>query len=69
MPLCNATQLQCIKNISKTSTCLPPCSGVIVTSFLKSSSLKNIDHLVSKDVTAYRKYTKWFQFPSNLKGM
>ena len=48
--------------------CLPPCSGLMLTSFYKNEKNKNFDHLTSNELIGYKKMTKWHNFPSELKG-
>ena len=50
------------------SRCLPPCSGLIITSFVKSEKQKDLDSLISQEIFAYDKYKKGFTYPSSLKG-
>ena len=49
---------------------LPQCSGLIVSSYYKSDSNKNLDSssLSPSDLSAYRKYMKWSKFPSEIQG-
>ena len=61
--------MSCIKNVEvDTSKCLPPCSGIILTSFFKSKQTDNLESKISETLSAYGKYTKWSTFPSELKG-
>ena len=48
--------------------CLPPCSGMILTSFSKMESEDNIEQFMPDLVAAYKNYTKWSKFPSAIKG-
>ena len=68
IPLCTVNQMECINTANISSDCLPPCSGSILTSFSKSINGKNLLSILSREIDAYRKYTKWSQFPSDLKG-
>ena len=62
-------QLNCTKKIEvEFSKCLPPCSGLVVSSFSKSESNKNLEDLVYNEIVSYEKYTKWSQFPGGLEG-
>ena len=68
-PLCSAVQLNCTKKIEvEFSKCLPPCSGLVVSSFSKSESNKKLEDLVYNEIVSYEKYTKWSPFPGGLKG-
>ena len=49
--------------------CLPPCSGLMLTSFDKNDQNMNLDNILSKELNAYKKFTKWHNFPSELKGL
>jgi len=51
------------------SDCLPPCSGLIISSFTKTDGTKNLESLIDDKFAAYRKFTKWFKFPSGIKGV
>merc|ERR1711868_78211 len=59
--------MECVNTANTSSNCLPPCSGSILTSFSKSINGKNLLSILSREIDAYRKYTKWSQFPSDLK--
>ena len=71
-PLCSSNQLECVHNVRVDTRreCLPPCSGLSVTSFSKSNQMKNIEDLISsKDIAAYNKYTNRVTFTlPGLKG-
>ena len=68
-PLCSGAQLDCVQNTTvDTSTCLPPCSGLFVTGFSKSEQGTDSLQLDRATLKAYRNYTKWSAFPSELKG-
>ena len=68
-PLCSGAQLDCVQNTTvDTSTCLPPCSGLFVTGFSKSEQGTDSLQLDRATMKAYRNYTKWSAFPSELKG-
>ena len=62
-------EADCVNNITVDSkNCLPPCHGLILTSFTKSESKRNLNSEVVKNLIAYRIYTDWFEYPSALKG-
>ena len=44
------------------------CSGLIVSSFIKSAQNTNLITLSSSDTAAYQKYMKWSEFPLEIKG-
>ena len=70
-PLCSSKQLECVHNVRVDTSreCLPPCSGLSVTSFSKSNQMKNIEDLISsKDIAAYNNYTNRVTLPGGLKG-
>merc|ERR1712079_942421 len=53
-PYCTEEQLKCVEKINlDEDICLPPCSGLIVTSFLKSEVNKKLTSLNQNDVSAY----------------
>ena len=61
--------MDCINNISNvnTSECIKPCSGLIVTSFIKTQEDRKIDNwlTVLEDYKAYKKITP---FPIDEQG-
>ena len=64
-PVCSSLKyLQCMgKTNVHSSTCLKPCSGLIITSFMKSEQTKNFqDHLPF--IGSYNKYKKITEYPS-----
>ena len=68
-PLCSGAQLGCVQNTTvDTSSCLPPCSGLFVTGFSKSEQGTDSFHMDRATLKAYKNYTKWSPFPSELKG-
>ena len=68
-PLCSGAQLSCVQNTPvDTSSCLPPCSGLFVTGFSKSEQGEDSFQMDRATLKAYRDYTKWTAFPSELKG-
>ena len=68
-PLCSGAQLGCVQNTTvDTSSCLPPCSGLFVTGFSKSEQGTDSFHMDRATLNAYKNYTKWSPFPSELKG-
>ena len=67
-PLCTFHELECVNKIKvDTSSCLKPCSGLIVTSLIKSDSDKKLENLLP-DYVAYNKYKKITQYPSGSDG-
>ena len=67
---CNLVDLECVNKIRlEPFECLPPCSGLIITSFSREDPKNNFESLISGEVAAYYKYMKWFEFPSKLKGI
>ena len=62
-------ELKCMSEITvNTSSCLKPCSGLIVTSFFKSAQNTNLADMsqIFKDYNTFKKPTA---FPSGLKGI
>ena len=53
---------------TRKSDCLPPCSGLILTSFFKAKWDKVVDEIIPEEVEAYRKFTNWYPFPTALRG-
>ena len=71
-PLCTASQLACVHNITvNESLCIPPCSGLMITSYDKSEvdddGMIFNDHF-ERDMKAYKKFKKWFQFSAATAG-
>ena len=61
--------MNCVNNETKyLSKCLPPCSGVIITSFSKNKPIDDLESKIKETVSAYGLYTKRTTFPSELKG-
>ena len=54
--------------VGSSSDCFSPCSGLILTSFFKSTPKENLENILSDEVAAYDKYMKWFKYPLDLKG-
>ena len=57
-PLCSTEQMECVNNIKvDTSGCLKPCSGLIVTSVIKSDKNRNLEELLPyvNDYVNYKK--------------
>ena len=68
-PLCSSNEHECVKKVQNYSyNCLEPCSGLILTSFIKTDPKENLDSLFSNEIAAYNDYSKWLQFPSGIKG-
>ena len=70
-PLCSAEAEACVQsvNVSTNNTsCLKPCTGLMVTSFSHSEFDEKLDNLLYEEVIAYKKYKKWFRYPDDLKG-
>ena len=71
VPLCSKKQKKCVDNILvdiNNPKCLPPCSGLILTSFSKYKEDKNLPSLISDEVNEYNRHLKWSPIPSELKG-
>ena len=69
--MCQESQNKCVENILvdiNNPKCLPPCSGLILTSFAKYNEDKNLPSLISDEVNEYNRYLKWSPLPSELKG-
>ena len=70
--MCSKSQMACIHKQRETiniTGCLPPCSGLMLTSFYKNEQNINLDHLTSNELNGYKKMTIWHNFPSDLKGL
>ena len=62
-PICSSPKdLECVKKVNvDTSTCLKPCSGLIVTSFSKKSVTKSVEKLfpILKDYNKFKIITEY----------
>ena len=81
--MCTLKEYECTKRIQRKSEgCLEHCDGLILTSFSKLDpdleKIKKAMHLDQKknfallgpaDILSYNKFTKWFEFPIDMKGM
>ena len=68
--ICDSWQLNCVRNISfDGSKCLPPCTGLILKSFYKSNTDRNLEQFIPKYWDSYKKYKKFIEFPTSLKGL
>ena len=68
-PLCSSVQLDCAKKIGfEFANCLPPCSGLVVSSFSKTETNKKLGDLIYNEIISYEKFTRWIEFPEGLKG-
>ena len=69
--MCTIPQLDCVQNIrlkDLEAQCLAPCSGLILTSFSKSEPKQDLEKFIPSQVAAYKNYTAWAKFPSEMKG-
>ena len=67
-PLCSSKDLECVNRINvDTSSCVKPCTGLMVTSFSKSGQTKDLEDIfpISKH---YDKYKIITQNPSGQSG-
>ena len=68
--LCSSPQeLDCVKNMKvDTSSCLKPCSGLVVTSFAKSELKKDLETLfpISGEYNIFKRVTT---YPSKANGI
>ena len=61
--------VKCVDKIPfETSSCIKPCSGLIVTSFSKSVEYKDLELLYPKILTQYNKYKIISIYPPGLIG-
>ena len=68
-PLCPAQMLECVNKIQvDTSSCMKPCTGLIVTSFDKSENHKDLQLLYPKVLTQYNNYKTISEYPPGLVG-
>ena len=68
-PLCSAQKLDCVDKISvDTSSCMKPCSGLIVTSFAKTEENKAIEIFYPEIWRQYNNFKKNTKYPPGLIG-
>ena len=64
----SSKELDCVNNISiDNSSCIKPCSGLIVTSFSKSQENEKLENLFPI-IGDYNKYKKITPYPAGLTG-
>ena len=69
-PFCSAQKLDCVDKISvDTSSCMKPCSGLIVTSFTKSEKSKNVELYYPKIWRQYNNFKTISSYPPGLIGI
>ena len=67
-PLCTSSHQACVQKTKlEPFNCLPKCSGLILSSFSKYEQ-PDFESSISKEIAAYNKYKREFQYPSELKG-
>ena len=54
------------KNTEK--NCLPPCSGLILTSYTKTDPVERVEDVITSSLSAYNEYSKWSDYPFGLRG-
>ena len=65
-----AVRLDCVDKISvDTSSCMKPCSGLIVTSFTKSEKSKNVELYYPKIWKQYNNFKTISSYPPGLIGI
>ena len=68
-PLCYAQKLECVNTVPvDTSSCMKPCSGLIVTSFDKSEKDKNIEILYPQMWRQYNNFKTIPEYPPGFTG-
>ena len=69
-PLCSAQKLDCVDKISvDTSSCMKPCSGLIVTSLFKSMDYRKLELLYPKVWRQYNNFKTISTYPPGLLGI
>ena len=75
-PTCTSSNFQCVQDTKgDTSKCLPPCSGLILSSYTKTDKHKDLNSLIPSVLKDYSKYQKCYEknskcsFPLSLKGL
>ena len=71
VPLCtSSSQLECVNQTKvASSACLPPCSGLIITSFAKLDGNQNFESLIPDREKSYRNVTKWSKLYPGMEGL
>ena len=72
--MCSSQDNTCVRKAQQaasqlSNTCLPPCSGFMVTSFIQMDIKENYENIIADELKYYHNYTKWSEFPSTLKGL
>ena len=67
-PICSSTELECVNRIKlDTSSCIKPCSGLIVNGFYKSEQKKSLENL-SPIIADYNKFKQITPYPLGQNG-
>ena len=69
--LCSAKQLNCVANVTvdfSQAQCLPPCEGLMVTSYEKNTMDKDLESLLPKRLVEYEAFKGDVQLPDKIKG-
>ena len=61
---------ECVSNITVDNTydCIPPCTGLVVTSFSKSENNKDVNSLFQIIINDYNKYKTITPYPAGFNG-
>ena len=71
-PLCSSSKrIECLKEVKVVThdECVPPCSGLIVTSFAKSDQEKNVDEWFPNLMLQYNQFNKITPYPYGFEGI
>merc|ERR1711994_457787 len=63
-------RIECLKEVKvETHECVPPCSGLIVTSFTKLDQEKNVDELFPNLMHQYNQFKKITPYPYGVEDL
>ena len=69
VPLCSRKNMNCVQSLKLDfSSCILPCSGLVLTSFAKQENSKNIEESLPEEFHFYQIYKKHLPFPPALSG-
>ena len=72
--MCGTSDEECVKRVQaeaeqKNVDCLPNCSGLLVTSYIKTMNDNDAEHVTPKLFEQYNNYKQFVEFPAKLKSI
>ena len=70
-PICSTVQQKrCAENLlSDPTECLPPCDGILVTSFIKTENMNEAEVVTPELLMQYNNYKQFVSFPGDIAGI